>query len=147
MDYPGYYTDFWARFRALNPGLPTGSGWMRNRGDLGASYDGARSTRWPNVYCHVGFVDRGSRRRLMVEWYESDRGLPEWTEFLQRVAAVKLPFTPVVENDPGKKFERRRAYLTSSLTLNEMEAERDDLLRIASDAYRLLVVHLQGAPG
>lgn len=142
MDYPDYYKAFWTRFRALNPGLPTGSGWMRNPGDLDASYDGARSGSWPNVYCHVGFVDRGSHRRLMVEWYESDRGLPEWGEFLHGVAAVKLPFTLVVENDPSKKFERRRVYLTSSLALNEMEAKRDDLLRVASDAYRLLVVHL-----
>ena len=142
MSYPDYYTAFWTRFRARTPDLPTGSGWKRKPDDLDVNYDGARSAHWNNVYCHVGFVGRGTQRRLMVEWYESDRGLPEWKEYLQQVAAVKLPFTMSVENDQGKKFERSRAYLTASLTLDEMEAKRDDLLRIASDAYRLLVVHL-----
>lgn len=143
MTYPAYYTDFWTRFRAMNPDLPTGSGWKRKPTDLHANYDGARSPRWNNVYCHVGFVGSGLLRRLVVEWYESDRQLAEWVEFLHSVQNVTPPAALVVENEPPDKiFERRRAYLTGQLTMDDMVARREVLLRQASDAYRVLVVHL-----
>lgn len=140
--FPAFYKDFWPRFRALVGELPTGSGWHRRPDDLDSNYDGARSRRWNNVYAHVGFQDRGRRRRLAVEWYEADRSLPEWNQFLGHVASVKPPAALVVEHEEGKKFERRRAYLTEPMSLAEMVERRDPLLRQAADAYRIMATKL-----
>jgi hypothetical protein len=143
MRYPDYYSDFWTRFRAMNPTLATGSGWKRKPEDVNANYDGARSGRWNNVYCHVGFAGAGGHRRLMAEWYESDRRLPEWTDFLAHVAGLNLPFALVVENDADKLFERRRAYLTDLLSADDMRTRRDELLKSASEAYRILLPQIR----
>jgi hypothetical protein len=140
--FPAFYRDFWPQFRALVGDLPTGSGWHRRPEDLDSNYDGARSRRWNNVYAHVGFVDRGGRRRLAVEWYEADHRLDEWKEFLGHVASVKPPAALVVEHEEGKLFERRRAYLTEPMALADMVERRDTLLRQAADAYRIMAAHL-----
>lgn len=140
--FPAFYRDFWPRFRAIVGDIRTGSGWHRHPEDLSSNYDGARSRRWNNVYAHVGFVDRGGRRRLAVEWYEADRSLPDWRQFLGHVAQVKPPAALVVEHEEGKLFERRRAYLTEPMSLAEMVERRDALLRQAADAYRIMAAHL-----
>ena len=140
--FPSFYKDFWPTFREIVQDVPTGSGWHRKPTDLHYNYDGARSTRWNNVYAHVGFTQVPGGRRLTVEWYEANRALPEWQDFLRHVRGVAPPAPLVVEHEPGKKFERRRAYLTEVMTLQAMCARREMLLQLAAEGYRAMVAQL-----